>query len=117
MSYYPTGNPDVDRLIEEYASREIVIQRSRAMIGEVRFNLILVYPPVLAFPFTSSVPLLAGFLDGTRETFGDYGIRLRHSGNRIEVWLEYYHVITTLNDRQSHLLLLKLQRLHDDLTR
>ena len=114
MSYYPTGNPDVDRLIEEYASREIVIQRSRGMIGEARFNLIL---GVFSFPFTSSVPCLAGFLDGTRETFGDHGTRLRHSGNRIEVWLEYYHVITTLTDRQSHILLLKLRSLHDDLTR
>ena len=113
MAYYPTGNPDVDRLIDEYSSREIIVERSRTMPGDVRFNIVLMCSPILSFPFSSSAHFLIEFLNGRRNAFGDRGTRLCYRDGKIEILLEYYHVITVLTDRQSLAILTKLRILYD----
>ena len=129
MAYYPTGNPDIDRLIEEYAQREVVIIPSRRLVpinhpSEAGFTLVLTGPQAVSFDFYPRLSMLEDFVLGLSGSLASYiyPVALVERGNRIELRLKPSpgefappNVITTLTDRQSIALRTKLQRLYKDL--
>ena len=120
-TYFDLVPGDVNRMIEEYASREILVARKNVSIDIVSFDIVFPGPVTFTIPFIVDEDELQDFVKPSRYVDYEYILGSDRTRNTIKRTLGIITIygydetpITQLNPRLSSILLTKLKRLLQD---